>query len=188
MVDHDSDPPCSRTKLLQAAQDLMGESGYAAVTSRKVAARAGLKPQLVHYYFNTMDDLFLAVYQRWANDLMARQEAVLSAEKPLREMWNLAKSARGVLLSEFVALANHRKIIQQEFAEFGDRYRRIQIEIVETLFARNGVQEFPWTPVFVAALVNSMAGGMALENGVGISEGHAETQAIIEQLLEQLDA
>ena len=42
----------------------MLEEGYAAVTSRRVAAKANLKPQLVHYYFRTMDDLFLAIHRR----------------------------------------------------------------------------------------------------------------------------
>jgi len=188
MAEHDHTVQDSRTRLLEAAEVLMRERGYAAVTSRKVAARAGLKPQLVHYYFRTMDDLFVAVYRRWASGLMDRQAALLDAEKPLHEMWTLAKEARGVLLSEFVALANHRKAVQQEFIEFGDRYRRTQVEIVKTIFDRKGLGGFPWTPAFVAALLNSMAGGMALESGIGISEGHADTQAVIEQLLEQFDA
>ena len=55
-----------RGALLDAAEQLMLEEGYAAVTSRRVAAQAGLKPQLVHYYFRTMDDLFLAVFRRRA--------------------------------------------------------------------------------------------------------------------------
>ena len=33
----------SRDLLLEAAEEIMRDSGYAAVTSRKVAARAGLK-------------------------------------------------------------------------------------------------------------------------------------------------
>ena len=51
-----------RAQLLEAAELLLLEEGYAAVTSRRVAAKAGLKPQLVHYYFRTMDDLFVAVF------------------------------------------------------------------------------------------------------------------------------
>ena len=54
----------NRTVLLDAAEQLMRDEGYAAVTSRRVAEKAGLKPQLVHYYFRTMDDLFLELYRR----------------------------------------------------------------------------------------------------------------------------
>ncbi len=41
----------NRGVLLDTAEQLMIEEGYAAVTSRRVASEAGLKPQLVHYYF-----------------------------------------------------------------------------------------------------------------------------------------
>ena len=38
----------------------MIDEGYAAVSTRRVAAKAGLTPPLVHYYFPTTDDLLLA--------------------------------------------------------------------------------------------------------------------------------
>ena len=58
----------TRAQLLDAAELLLLEEGYAAVTSRRVAAKAGLKPQLVHYYFRTMDDLFVEVFRRRADE------------------------------------------------------------------------------------------------------------------------
>ena len=39
----------NRTVLVEAAEPVMLQEGYAAVTSRRVAREAGLKPQLVHY-------------------------------------------------------------------------------------------------------------------------------------------
>src|SRR5580693_6739527 len=54
----------TREAILAAAETIMTEEGYAAVTSRRVAEKAGLKSQLVHYYFGTMDELFVAVYER----------------------------------------------------------------------------------------------------------------------------
>ena len=62
----------NRGVLLDAAEQLLLEEGYAAVTSRRVAERAGLKPQLVHYYFRTMEDLFLAVFRRRAEEGLGR--------------------------------------------------------------------------------------------------------------------
>ena len=45
-----------RTRLLDAAERIMLRDGYAAVTSRRVEAEAGIKP---HYHFGTLDDLFV---------------------------------------------------------------------------------------------------------------------------------
>jgi AcrR family transcriptional regulator len=166
----------------------MRESGYAAVTSRRVAAKAGLKPQLVHYYFRTMDDLFLELYRELATGFIERQKNILDSNKPpLREMWKLAADSRGVLLNEFVALANHRKVIRKEIAQFGDQFRRGQIEIMTHILARSGARGFPWTPAFAAILLNALARSLTAENDVGMSEGHAEALTIIKRFIEEFD-
>ena len=41
----------TRDMLIAATSQIMVEEGYAAATSRRVAAQAGVKPALVHYYF-----------------------------------------------------------------------------------------------------------------------------------------
>ena len=51
----------TKEALIEATAQIMVDEGYAAATSRRVAAKAGVKPALVHYYFPSMDDLFVAV-------------------------------------------------------------------------------------------------------------------------------
>ena len=177
----------SKELLLQAAEEIMRENGYAAVTSRRVAAKAGLKPQLVHYYFRSMDELFVELYRQYASGLLEMHKAVLNAENPLREMWKVATEARGVLLSEFIALANHRKVIQAEIAEFGHQFRRSQIEVMSQIFETRQVEGFPWSPAFAALLLNSLARSLAVEGEFDITEGHAEARAVVEQFIEQFD-
>ena len=119
----------TRTALLDAAQQVLLEEGYAAATSRRVAARAGLKPQLVHYYFRTMDDLFLALVRRGAEQNLERQAEVLASPYPLRALWELSNDpAASALTIEFAALANHRKAIRAELASYGEQFRRLQTE------------------------------------------------------------
>src|SRR2546423_12274816 len=99
----------TRAQLLDAAEQLLLEEGYPAVTSRRIAAKAGLKPQLVHYYFRTMDDLFLEVFRRGADANLARFERAIAADCSLRNLWRLNADPRGAVFNiEFVALANHR--------------------------------------------------------------------------------
>jgi AcrR family transcriptional regulator len=176
-----------RASLLQAAEDLMRESGYAAVTSRQVAAKAGLKPQLVHYYFKTMDDLFLEVFRNLATDLIGRQKAILSSTRPLRDLWKLAVDATGVVLNEFVALANHRKVIKDEIADYGDRFRRGQTEVMAHILTRKGHVKVGWTPVFAAFVLNSLARGLAVEGELGMSLGHAEVLRTIKHFIDEFE-
>src|SRR5581483_3508955 len=109
----------NRSVLLDAAEQLMLREGYAAVTSRRVAAEAGLKHQLVHYYFATMDDLFLEVFRRRAEQGAERHAAALASDHPLREFWQYSLDSSGTALTiEFIALANHRKAIRAEIARY----------------------------------------------------------------------
>lgn len=178
----------SRTRLVDAAEALMREDGYAAVTTRRVAAKAGLKPQLVHYHFDTMDDLFLAVFRRMAEEILGRQRQADSSPTPLREMWNtLADSRYRQLIYEFVALGNHRKTVQSEFIKFGDELRQLQIALMAQILADKGLADFPWTPAFAAVLLHSLARFLSLEAELGVSEGHATAQAVVQYYLDRYD-
>ncbi len=53
----------NRVVLLDAAERLPADEGLTVVTSGRVADRAGLRPQLVHCYFRTVDDLYLAMFR-----------------------------------------------------------------------------------------------------------------------------
>lgn len=53
-----------QTSLLNSAESLFSEHGYAATSVRSVADRAGVNPALVHYYFGTKHDLLMAVIDR----------------------------------------------------------------------------------------------------------------------------
>ena len=63
----------ARTALLEAVETLILSDGYAAVTSRRVAAEAGVNPGLVYYYFGPMDNLFVEVFRRSAARVLDRQ-------------------------------------------------------------------------------------------------------------------
>ena len=51
----------TRAKLLQSAVLIMREEGASAVTARRLAEQFGLGRHIVHYYFGTIDELFIAI-------------------------------------------------------------------------------------------------------------------------------
>ncbi len=55
--------PDTRAAILAAARGLFAAQGYAGTSVRSVAASAGVDSSLVHHYFGTKDDLFLAALQ-----------------------------------------------------------------------------------------------------------------------------
>jgi AcrR family transcriptional regulator len=178
----------TRTLLLDAAERLMLDEGYAAVTSRRLAATAGLKPQLVHYYFRTMDDLFLEVFRRRADANLARFERAIAAEPTLETLWRINGDWRGpAFMLEFAALANHRKEIGAEIARYAERFRAAQIESLGAALARAGVSTAQMPPMVALVIMTGIGQVLAIERGLGITEGHDETVAFIEHAIELME-
>ncbi|MGH3367873.1 MAG: TetR/AcrR family transcriptional regulator, partial [Nocardioidaceae bacterium] len=55
--------PDTRGEILAAARGSFAERGFDRTTIRGVAADAGVDPALVHHYFGSKDDLFLAALE-----------------------------------------------------------------------------------------------------------------------------
>src|SRR5258708_23493159 len=79
----------TREALIDATAQIMLDEGYAAATSRRVAAQAGVKSALVHYYFPSMDDLFVAVLRDKAEAILERQRQAMAESEPLHALWQL---------------------------------------------------------------------------------------------------
>jgi AcrR family transcriptional regulator len=183
-----SEDSATRAALLDAAQQLMLEEGYAAVTSRKVAARAGLKPQLVHYYFRTMDDLFLALVRRGAEQNLARQAQALESPQPLRALWEFSSDPAGTALTmEFSALANHRKAIRAELAAYAEQFRRLQFEALAGVLDGLGIDADEFPPEAMLVVMTAVSRILVLEEALGMTAGHAETRALVERFLERYE-
>jgi AcrR family transcriptional regulator len=178
-----SDTSKTREMLLDAAEALICESGYAAVTSRRRASRAGLKAALVYYYFPTMDELFLEVFRRVSQRSLRALDTVLEAKTPLKALWDIVSNRENVVLSyEFVGLANHRKDLLDEVARHGDRLRARKIAILHQILQRSGGDALPFTASFATVLIDSLARNLALEDAMGVHAGHAEALENIERL------
>ena len=179
----------TRTQLLDAAEQLMLGEGYAAVTSRRVGRHAGISPQLVHYYFATMDDLFLEVFRRRAEEGFGQFERAIEAQPTLRTIWGSLTAGPGSRFNlEFVALANHRKAIRAEMASYAERFRTMQLDAISTILRARGPLPDGVTPEVVLIALAGVAQLIALERALGVSGGHAQALAFVEQHLEVLVA
>jgi AcrR family transcriptional regulator len=178
----------NRGLLLDAAEQLMIEEGYAAVTSRRLAHQAGLKPQLVHYYFRTMEELFLEVFRRRAEEGLEVQARALQSPQPLWALWRFGTDPAFTRISmEFMALANHRKEMRAEIAYYAERFREEQRQAVTSALQRYGVSRQDMPPVVWTVLMTSLSRFLVLEQAVGISGGHAETFELVESYLRRLE-
>ncbi|HXB86999.1 helix-turn-helix domain-containing protein [Mycobacterium sp.] len=178
----------NRGVLLDAAEQLMLEEGYAAVTSRRVAEKAALKPQLVHYYFRTMDELFLAAFRRRAEQGLEVQAQVLQARQPLWALWRFSTDpAATAITMEFIALANHRKALKAEIAYYAERFRDEQQKALTTVLGRYRIDPAEVPPLVWSVLMTSVSRVLVIEQVLGMSAGHAETVEFVERYLYRLE-
>ena len=178
----------NRGLLLDAAEQLMIEEGYAAVTSRRLANKAGLKPQLVHYYFRTMEELFLEVFRRRADEGLQVQAQALQSSQPLWALWRFGTDPAFTRISmEFMALANHRKEMRAEIAYYAERFREEQRQAVTAALQRYGQDRSDVPPVVWTVLMTSLSRFLVLEQSIGMSGGHAETIMLVESYLRRLE-
>ena len=178
----------TRVALMDAVENVMREDGYGALTARSVAERARLKHQLVYYYFQTLDDLLIATYERHIARYLARIEEALDARQPLHAFWRVhADPVDATLNSEFLSMANHNDAIRSRTIAFGEHVRRLGLDRLEERFRRPDDGKEAVTPFAVTMAITSIGSILGLETAIGITGGHAETRALIEWCIDQLE-
>jgi AcrR family transcriptional regulator len=174
--------------LVAATSQVMLEEGYAAATSRRVAAKAGVKPALVHYYFPTMDELYLAVFRRGAAIYLERQQQALASDRPLHAFWETLIEPKDTrLLLEFMGLANHRKEIRAEISAWSERWREQQITALNFIVREHGLDTEEFPPAAIAVVIASIGRTLILEQGLGTHGGHEEAIALVNRFLDRFE-
>ena len=180
--------PTTRNALLDAAQELMLAEGYAAVTTRRVATKAGVNSALVFYYFDSLDGMFVALIQRGAEHSLQRLKRALSSPQPLWAVWDLIHDRSGSAMTmELMALANHRKTIRAELATHARTYRRTQLEVLSTVLEQHGIDPATWPPASVIVSMSGISMFLLIEEALGLDIGHAETEALVEQHIRAIE-
>jgi AcrR family transcriptional regulator len=174
-----------RIRILDAAEQIMLEDGYAAVTSRRVESEAGIK---LHYHFGSLDDLFVAVFRRRAERSVERIGDALMSEQPLRAWWTLASDPRGTaLLVELTAAANHRAALQAEVAAFARDVRRMEMESLAAVLDAYGIDAEAFPPALIAAAVQGLALVVGQDQVRGFETAHEEAVAAVVRLIDRLE-
>jgi AcrR family transcriptional regulator len=178
----------TRAVILEATERLILEDGYGALSTRKVAARAGLKPSLVHYYFPTTDDLLLAVSRRGADESDRLIEEALGSDDPLRALWRFfIDTSRTALALEFMALANHREALRAHMARHCEVMREREMRIFRKLIG-DRLDDGPdgLAPEALSVVLAGIGRAIVMEENLGVTIGHAEAKAFVERWLDSL--
>lgn len=174
-------------EMLDGAEDILREEGYAALTSRRVAERIGVKQRLVYYYFRTMDDLIVETIRRLSTRELDRLREALAANQPIHHIWDVCMHTIDVrLMSEFIALANRIPTAKKEVIGFIKESRAMQgAALAAALERRPDTGKIP--PLGLALLAHSLAVSLIREAELGVKTGHGEILAVVEDFLSKLE-
>ncbi|HEY8385815.1 MAG TPA: helix-turn-helix domain-containing protein [Porticoccaceae bacterium] len=179
----------NRELLLEAAEQIMVDEGYAALSARNVANRAGLKVPLLYYYFQDMDDLILELARRNARRRLERFVKALASADPLRSIWVMNReSTSAIFTTELVALANHRASIRDEIVAMAREFRTLQIQALTQIFNERNIDTDQVPPAALVAIVGALSRAMAQDLALGVTEGYDQALNLVEAGLEWLES
>lgn len=185
----------AETKLLDAAERLQVEIGYSAITTRNVAAEAGVNHGLVHYYFGSMEELFVQVLERFTDRLIERQREMYESDQPFVEKWRTAmdyldadfESGYQKVWLELLALSWNRPDLRDRVARVNAEWRRVLTPVFKRVLDDYAIDEGRYPADAVVTLVVTFNLGMIVERHSGVTEGHTALLQMIDELLEELE-
>jgi AcrR family transcriptional regulator len=164
--------------LLDAAERLLVEVGYAGITTRRLAEAAGVNHGLVHYYYGSNENLLVRALERFTDGLIARQRALYAADEPFVEKW---RTAMRYLVSEdatyekiwleLQALAWNNPGLRERLVRVNGEWRAVLTEAFAEPHRELGI-DMPLEAL--VSLVMTFNIGIIVERLGGIEAGHTE--------------
>jgi AcrR family transcriptional regulator len=181
--------------FLDAAERLLVTVGYAGISARRLAEEAGANHGLIHYYFGSMEQLFIQVLERFTNQLIARQRAMYAADAPFLQKWRAAmgyldedlSSGYQKIWMELQALAWNHPELQERLARVHGQWRAVLTEAYTKAMEDYGIDTERYPVAAMVELVIAFNEGIFLERLGGITDGQAELLTMIDRWLERLE-
>jgi AcrR family transcriptional regulator len=188
-----TDRAATEDRFLDAAERLLVEVGYSGITARRLAEEAGANHGLVHYYFGSMEELFLGVLERFTERLVARQRAMYASDTPYIEKWRAAMRYLDddrpyqKIWWELQAMSWNRPELRERVARVHGAWCDAMRSAVATAVRRYDLDRTGLTADAWVTLIVALNEGIILERLSGIDRGHKALLAQIDKWLSTLE-
>lgn len=188
------DRPDVETRFLDAAERLLIDVGYASITTRKLAEAAAANHGLVHYYFGSMEELFIRVLERFTQRLIARQRQLYASDMPYAAKWREAMRYLDAdqpyqkIWWELQAMAWNRPQFRARVAAVHAAWCDAMRAAVADALKRYRLDAGPLSADAWVTMIVALNEGIILERLSGITRGQDELLRGIDQWLASLEA
>jgi len=165
----------AREEILNAADKLFGKAGFDAATTREIAEMSGVNKALIHYHFKSKEALYVAVIDRYYQQLNETFQTILIKDCDIREKFIL-------LIDNYVDFLaknmNFSRIVQRE-SSGGKHVERISKHLVPMFQVVANILE----DAFPEARSEDMASHHILVSFYGIIITYFTYGGVIERIL-----
>jgi hypothetical protein len=110
------------------------------------------------------------------------------SEDPMRALWEYSwDEATGALMTEFMALGNHRKSIRTQIAEVTERVRKLQLDALIAKFGKDARLAGDLSVGAALLLITGFPKFLNLEEGIGVDTAHADVVNAFERYLDSVE-
>lgn len=182
--------------LLDAAERLLVTEGRDGLTTRRVARAAGVNQGLVYHHFGSLEELMLAVLERFTSRLIERQKAMYAEPRlPFLAKWRSAMAyleqdlAAGYpkVWMELQALGWNRPELRARVAAVNEAWRSVLRGAFTAAREEYGLTEDQLPLEAAVSMVMTFNQGIEAERLSGISTGHAALLEWIDTWLASLE-
>ncbi len=181
-----------RERILEAAGELIGEVGWANVTTRQISQRAGVNNALVHYYFGTKSDLLLeaasAVFE--AEIAATLIDPAGSIGDALKSVFSWLRSLDTHSPAMLITMeAAHQAVRDEEVAAWIRGVWKPYLQMFESLIVAgmdSGELAADIDPAALAVTLGALVDGLFIYRLVGLEFDVEKTVGAIESLIDTL--
>lgn len=174
-----------REKLLAAAIELIPERGWAGVSTRVLADRAGVSPSVVHYHFSSVRELMNEAVRELMRRMLTEFESAFGETddpaEAVRTMFSMVRGYSGddptsqVFIEGYLAATRDEQLRESIRGEV-ERFTGW----LSALLTRNGVA----APETTAAVLGGALDGLLLHRGLGASQDTEQLVQVLVRLVE----
>lgn len=122
------DPERTRQTIIEAAREEFAQNGYEGARTDRIALGTGMSKGVLYHYFNSKDDLFVAVLEDIYQELRSRNEAlVLNEFEPETGIRKLIAHTYEYFVDhpEFIVLVNSENLMRAQHLEQSESVRNM---------------------------------------------------------------
>ncbi len=113
MSEDTTQPVSKKDQIIHAALAEFRENGFAAVSMDRVSTRAGVSKRTVYKYFESKDQLFLAIIVQMWEQISARVKVRYRPGVDIRTLLTALAEAKGQVLTDAEVMATSRLVVSE---------------------------------------------------------------------------